>query len=78
MHLRATVKTVARGFVKDSMHYRPRPCGLGRKCIETSTAPRAIEKTVASIKHEIVVLLPYQCKNKFTSCKEAPLTSDVS
>ena len=34
-------------------------------------ATRAMEFTVASIRHEIVILLPSQCKSKFTVCQEA-------
>ena len=45
------VKTIARGTMDDPMHYHPRPQGL-------STAPRAIDLIVATIRHEIVVLLP--------------------
>ena len=51
------------------MHYLPRPQGLGQWCIGSSTAPSVIELTVASIRHEIVVLLPNQCKSKFTLCQ---------
>ena len=60
----ATVKSIARGAVDDPTHYHTRP---QPKAIDgANTAPRAIELTVVFIRHKIVVLLPNQCKVKFT------------
>ena len=54
-------------------------CTIARGCAASgdsgwgsSTALSAIELTVASVRHEIVVLLPSKCMNKFTFCQEAP------
>ena len=46
IYLRATGKTIASGAEDDSIYYQ---------WIRSSTAPRAIELTVASIRHGIVV-----------------------
>ena len=70
MPLRATVKSIAKGVVDNPMQYSPRPRGLRPLWIGSSTALRKTELTVASIRHDIVVLLPNQCKNKFTLCQE--------
>ena len=40
------VKTMPLGTVDSSMHNCLRPCGLGLKCIELSTAPRGIVLTI--------------------------------
>ena len=51
------VRTIARGTMDDPLHYHPRPQG-------SSTAPRAIDLIVATIRHEIVVLLPTNVRVK--------------
>ena len=55
MYLRAADKTVAPGAEDDPIYYPPRPQGRGRSWIGSSTALRAIDLTVVSIRHEIVV-----------------------
>ena len=55
MHLRAADKTVAPGAEDDPIYYPPRPQGRGRSRIGSSTALRATELTVASIRHGIFV-----------------------
>ena len=55
------------GVEDDPIHYPLRPQGLAR----------AIEFTVASIRHGIVVELPNQYKNKFMP-GGSPFTSDVT
>ena len=76
-------------FVGNSQNYPLRCCGRPDALWPEAMRPRPIvdqvihgiegnRMTVASIRHEIVVLLPNQCKSKFTMLVNSPFSSDIT